>query len=36
LATYLIDPGGFFIFAVISSIIFFALDEITKLYSTSY
>jgi hypothetical protein len=36
LATYLIDPGGFFIFAVICSIIFFALDEITKLYSASY
>ena len=36
LATYFIDPGGFFIFAVICSIIFFALDEITKIYSASY
>ncbi|MFA1712233.1 hypothetical protein ACDX66_10995 [Peribacillus frigoritolerans] len=36
LATYFIVPGGFFLFAVICSIIFFALDEITKLYSTSY
>ena len=36
LATYFIDPGGFFIFAVICSIIFFALDELTKVYSTSY
>ncbi|WP_342602772.1 hypothetical protein [Peribacillus sp. FSL E2-0159] len=36
LATYFIDPGGFFIFAIICSIIFFALDEITKVYSTSY
>ncbi|MBT2668330.1 hypothetical protein J7J00_23095 [Bacillus sp. ISL-4] len=36
LATYFIDPGGFFIFAVICSIIFFALDEITKLYSAFY
>ncbi|MFJ7362914.1 hypothetical protein ACIQWQ_02190 [Peribacillus frigoritolerans] len=34
LATYFIAPGGFFLFAVICSIIFFALDEITKLYST--
>ncbi|MFJ9383746.1 hypothetical protein ACIROD_08305 [Peribacillus sp. NPDC101481] len=36
LATYFIDPGGFFIFAVICSIIFFALDEITRVYSASY
>lgn len=36
LATYFIDPGGFFIFAVICSIIFFALDEITKANSASY
>ncbi|MGE1103206.1 hypothetical protein [Peribacillus simplex] len=35
LAAYFIDPGGFFIFAVICSIIFFALDEITKIYSAS-
>ncbi|MFJ7939146.1 hypothetical protein ACIQYG_11615 [Peribacillus sp. NPDC096622] len=35
LATYFIDPGGFFIFAVICSITFFTLDEITKVYPTS-
>ncbi len=35
LATSFIDPGGFFISAVICSIIFFALDEITRLYPTS-
>ncbi|MFF2457722.1 hypothetical protein [Peribacillus simplex] len=33
LATYFIDQGGFFIFAVICSIIFFALDEIAIVYS---
>ncbi|MBT2646794.1 hypothetical protein J7E52_08670 [Bacillus sp. ISL-34] len=34
-ATYFIDPGGFFISGVICSIIFFALDEITKVYSSN-
>ncbi|MFE4813741.1 hypothetical protein ACFQ9Y_21820 [Peribacillus simplex] len=33
LATYFIDPGGFFIFAVICSIIFFALDEIASYWT---